>query len=205
MKKVCQTLKSNSQEAGSSSNEFCGKPSCFLFFLEFRHAIQATSAVENSMTNIEKRYWTTVKFSPAESSLDIFVKLEDKRLFLSNVVNNLDLLNSTLQIYYNYWDYESHTFSIDEINFIEGPLTTCNCVSGVVNAMHLFSLMYGEMSNEIQHFIRNIKPQALLDGLHEVLLYACGHRKVKTTYIKRKRSGSDVKSNKKWRPMTDDK
>ena len=181
MEKFHEVDSIKSQEVGITSGRFCLKPSYFLFFLRFGYPVQVMGDPEISAITIEKQYWTTVKFSPGESSLEMFVPLVHKPSFDSNKEVNLALLNSVLRIIYNYWDVQPHSFSSDDINLIENPLTNIDCASGAVNAMYLFSAINGDTSNQIQVVSKN--PQKLQDCLDEVLMYTLG---LKSPPLKRK-------------------
>lgn len=206
MEKVCQSLGSiNSEGVRSSDERFSRKPSYFLFFLKICHHTPLSSDSEASTRKDDEHYWTTVKFSPEESSLSIFLQQRHKPSFISNADHSLHLVNSTLRIIGDYWGYKLLRFSLDEISWIDDPLTKIDCISGAVNAMFLLSAISSEASKQIQHLFGNLEAQEVLKDLHEVLLRACGQHRVDPTRVKRKCPAQYEESRKKQRSITDQK
>jgi len=143
--------------------------SSLLFFLRFSHSFPGAS------TPVDKEYWATIQLSENTSSLDIFVRESDRHLFTDD---GLAHLNATLQILYGASQYPPRTYSLQEINWNDDPLTKVDCVSGAVNAMFLMSIIYPEKSSQIRDLVKHQGAQAILDGLHEFLIRLSRRRKI---------------------------
>jgi hypothetical protein len=184
MEKVCKTVESSDPKV-DTKGQFRHKPSYFLFPLELQQQIQEPGGTETEMTTRERPYWATVKILPLQLYLGVFVRREDQESFRRNAKANLDLINCKSGIICEYWDYEPHSYSLNEVDFINNPIRTIKCSSGPANA----TFVYSAISGQIPH-IPVLKTQNVLDGLYEVLSSACGYRKVYGGQVKRRATES---------------
>jgi hypothetical protein len=165
---------------------FCRKALYYLFCVEIREPVQRKSDQERSITSTETRYWVTIKLSPEEHSLEVFVRGKDQPSFISNKEANVVLLNRESANICNYWGYEPYSYRADEIKFVEHLITDIGLSSGVANAWYVFSDISQQPTKS-----PILEPENVVSDLHEMLSSICGHTKDNTSGLKRNASEWD--------------
>jgi hypothetical protein len=177
MEIVCQTIESESPQ-DNRAGQFRYRPEYFLIYLQFDHSVEVSGDSNKSAGNMEELYSVTIKLAPEEHSLCMFVRQRDKERFLSKPQPGLKLLNRESKTLCDYWGYESHEsreYSVDDIKFIDHPLTTLDCASGPANAMFLLDTCR-VMLGECQGF-PTLEPSNVHEGLYDLLSLVCGNER----------------------------
>jgi hypothetical protein len=123
------------------------------------------------MQDAAEQFWMTVLFSPSEG-LRMFGREKDQISFCSDAETNLVLLNRMLKIIGDVWGQESHTYSLDEIDWIQHPLAKIECTSGAINALFLYFVLSTPSAKQIQQPPSYLRPQEIRDELHHLLYSA---------------------------------
>ena len=184
MSKVCQGLRSNSDEPGSFR-----KVSSFQFCVSLGDSKQA-----DGPSAPVTEYWLTVHYRPTEKSITIFGReSEEKQHFLSDMDVNMQRLSDALRTINLLWDYEPLVFSAADITWITrfnstGFNSTVHLPSGLANVLYLYSTIYPDKFEPLSSCLGS--PQ-LLSYLHQLLVGVSqnpGKRKLDVNPGSRKRS-----------------
>ena len=173
------------QQVAPEDKNFCRRPLFFLFCLELHQPVSPA----HDTTILEETYWVTIKLSPEEQSLGVFVRPQDQAPFLSTAESNIALINLEAATISDYWGYERHSYSISDLEFINDSIAQTDSASGPVNATFLFFTFFRAMPQQVRKFL-TIEPREVLDDLQGGLLSVCGNQ-TSIGRIKRKRDDID--------------